>query len=192
MYETHVTVTGVVATPPRALILDDSLRITSFRLASTSRKRARDGSWSDGHTTWLTVTCWRGLAANVADSVQKRDRVVVHGRLRARDWRAADGSTRTSVEVDADAVGHDLSFGTATFVRTPRAEPVEPPGRADADALAQQVELDAAEIELRADEEDLDELVESVGGDAPGGAEGTGEGVGDAAGTASPELAAVP
>ncbi len=161
MYETYVTVTGVVATQPRVVILDDSLRITSFRLASTSRRRDRDGNWSDGHTTWLTVTCWRALAANVAESVDKKDRVVVHGRLRTRDWTSAEGQQRTTIEVEADAVGHDLSFGTAAFTRAHRVEPVEPPGRADAEDLVRQVELDAAE-------EDLADLVDGdLGGGEP-------------------------
>jgi single-strand DNA-binding protein len=117
VYETYVTVTGVVASDPRDVQLDDGRRIVSFRLASTSRRRDRAGEWTDGPTTWLTVTCWRGLAANVAESVGKGDRVIVHGRLRSREWTAADGAARTTLEVEADSLGHDLSFGVSTFRR---------------------------------------------------------------------------
>lgn len=159
MYETNVTVTGVVATDPRAVVLDETLRITNFRLASTSRRRDRSGQWVDGHTTWFTVTCWRGLAANVADSIGKKDRVVVRGRLRSQDWTAQDGTQRSTLEIEADAVGHDLSFGTSTFTRTRRVEPVEQAGRAEADELAHQVQLETVD--------DLDELVDPD--DEPGG-----------------------
>lgn len=145
MYETHVTVTGVVASDPRVVQLHDGLRITSFRLASTTRRRGHDGDWVDGTTTWLTVTCWRGLAANVAESVLKKDRVVVRGRLRSREWTAVDGGKRTGVEVDADSVGHDLSFGTSVFTRVRRAEPVENAGRAEADERVRRGEPDAAQ-----------------------------------------------
>ncbi len=155
MYETYVTVTGVVATDPRAVILDETLRITNFRLASTSRRRDRSGQWVDGQTTWFTVTCWRGLAANVAESIGKKDRVVVHGRLRSQDWTAQDGTQRTSLEIEADAVGHDLSFGTSTYTRVRRAEPVEQAGRAEADELAREVELEPAD--------DLDDLTDPEG-----------------------------
>jgi single-strand DNA-binding protein len=142
VYETTVTVTGVVATDPRAVVVDETLPITSFRLASTPRRRDRNGNWTDGETSWLTVTCWRGLARNVASSVGKRDRVVVHGRLRVREWTSPEGVTRTTVEVDADAVGHDLSWGTAQFTRARRVEVMESAGRAEAEDLVRSIELE--------------------------------------------------
>jgi single-strand DNA-binding protein len=141
--ETYVTVSGVVASDPRAMVLDNSVRITSFRLASTPRRRDRAGQWVDGDTTWLNVTCWRNLAANAAASIHKRDRVVVHGRLRVRSYTTAEGVERLAVEVEADAVGHDLAFGTSEFARVRRAEPVAQPGRAEADELVREAELEA-------------------------------------------------
>lgn len=50
-------------------------------------------------------------------SVQKGQRVVVTGRLRIRDWEA-DEKKGTSVEVDAEAMGHDLSWGSSVFTRS--------------------------------------------------------------------------
>lgn len=143
MNETYVTVSGVVASEPRAMVLDNSVRITSFRLASTSRRRDRAGQWVDGETTWLNVTCWRNLAANAALSIQKRDRVIVHGRLRVRPYTTAEGLERLAVEVEADSVGHDMAFGTSVYTRVRRAEPVAQPGRAEADQLVREAELAA-------------------------------------------------
>lgn len=117
MNETQVAVTGIVASDLRVISRDDGLRLTSFRLASTPRRRGPDGEWTDGDTTWMTVTCWRTLATNVADSVARRDRVVVRGRLRSREWEAPDGARRSEIEIDADSVGHDLRFGTSVFSR---------------------------------------------------------------------------
>jgi len=112
-----ITLTGVVATTPRSLRTAEGLAITSFRLASAQRRRDRaTGTWSDGETNWYTVTCFRALAENAAVSVGKGERVVVSGRLRVRPWESGEKSG-TSVEVDADAVGHDLAWGRSTFTR---------------------------------------------------------------------------
>jgi single-strand DNA-binding protein len=54
---------------------------------------------------------------NTAASINKGDRVVVAGRLRIREWQAGDKSG-TNIEVDADALGHDLSWGSTVFSRS--------------------------------------------------------------------------
>ncbi len=136
MNETSLTVCGNVATTPRHVQTDEGLSITSFRIASTARKFDRGSQrWVDGETTFLTVTCFRGLADNVAASLDKGQRVIVNGRLRVKPW-TRDGKTGTNVEIDAWSVGHDLSFGTATFNRIVRIDKADQPGRAAADALA--------------------------------------------------------
>lgn len=112
-----ITLTGIIATDPRALVTQSGLSITSFRLASTQRRYDRvKGEWLDGETNWYTVTAFRQLAENVLGSLRKGQRVVVTGRLRIRSWESGDRSGMT-VEVDADAIGHDLTWGTSTFER---------------------------------------------------------------------------
>jgi single-strand DNA-binding protein len=112
-----ITLTGVVATIPRALTTQEGLAITSFRLASSQRRfdRAQE-KWVDGDTNWYTITTFRQLAANAAVSVKKGERIVVTGRLRIRDWENGDRAG-TNIEVDADALGHDLAWGTGAFSR---------------------------------------------------------------------------
>ena len=39
------------------------------------------------------------------------------GRLRVRDWDNGERAG-TSVEIEAETVGHDLMWGSSTFVRT--------------------------------------------------------------------------
>lgn len=113
-----LTVIGFVATPPSVKTVAGDLAITSFRIASNQRRfdRAR-GKFIDASTNWYTVTAFRQLAVNVGASVVKGDRVVVSGRLRVRDWETADNKKGTSVEIEADAVGHDLAWGTTAFTR---------------------------------------------------------------------------
>jgi single-strand DNA-binding protein len=54
---------------------------------------------------------------NVVGSVNKGQRVVVSGKLRVRDWESGDRAG-TTVEIDADALGHDLAWGTSVFTRS--------------------------------------------------------------------------
>ena len=113
-----VTAAGTVATTPRHVQTDEGLDITSFRLAS-NRRRYDDElqQWVDVDTNWYTVVAFRALAANAEKSLRKGDRVVVSGRVRIRDWEHDSGSG-TSVEVEADALGHDLLWGTTTYTRS--------------------------------------------------------------------------
>ncbi|CBG72947.1 MULTISPECIES: single-stranded DNA-binding protein [Streptomyces] len=121
MNETMVCVVGNVATQPvcRELSTGSSAR---FRLAVTSRYWDREkNEWTDGHTNFFTVWARRTLAANVASSVSLGDPVVVQGRLKVRTEQR-DGQSWASADVDAVAIGHDLSRGTSAFRRTPRGE----------------------------------------------------------------------
>lgn len=113
-----ITLTGLVATVPRHIITGEGLSITSFRLASAQRRFDRGTSrWIDGDTNWYTVTTFRQLAVNSATSISKGQRVVVAGRLRIREWDSGQ-KTGTTVDVEADAIGHDLAWGTTSFTRS--------------------------------------------------------------------------
>ena len=113
-----LSVTGLVATTPRHLVTQDGLPITSFRLASSQRRFDRNqNKWIDGETNWYTVTGFRQLAINASTSVSKGDRILVTGKLRVRDWDNGERAG-TSVEIEAESIGHDLSWGSAVFTRT--------------------------------------------------------------------------
>lgn len=128
----QIAVTGLVATTPRHLVTQDGLPITSFRIASSQRRFDRaTNRWVDGETNWYTITAFRQLAINTAASVNKGDRIIVVGKLRVRDW---DNGERvgTSVEVEAESIGHDLIWGNSVFtrnvlVRDAEDTPEEPP-----------------------------------------------------------------
>ena len=128
-----LSVAGLVATTPRHLVTQDGLPITSFRLASSQRRFDRNqNKWIDGETNWFTVTAFRQLAIISADSISKGDRVVTVGKLRVRDWDNGERAG-TSVEIEAESLGHDLTWGNSVFTRTvlvreadPEDEPSEP------------------------------------------------------------------
>lgn len=113
-----ITITGLVATVPRHILTSEGLSITSFRVASAQRRFDRSQErWIDGDTNWYSVVSFRQLALNCATSVLKGQRVLVTGRLRIREW---DNGERvgTTVEIEAESIGHDLLWGTASFSRS--------------------------------------------------------------------------
>ncbi|MFI6035346.1 single-stranded DNA-binding protein [Streptomyces sp. NPDC051315] len=122
MNETMVCAVGNVATQPvyRELPGGASVR---FRLAVTSRYWDREkNTWTDGHTNFFTVWANRQLAANAVASLNVGDPVMVQGRLKVRT-EVREGQNRTSADIDAVAIGHDLARGTSAFRRTARTEP---------------------------------------------------------------------
>jgi single-strand DNA-binding protein len=113
-----ITITGLIATTPRHVVTSEGLPITSFRLASSQRRFDKTAEkWVDASTNWYTITSFRQLAINAVPSLGKGDRIVVTGRVRVRDWQT-DDRTGTTVEIEAETIGHDLFWGTAQFTRT--------------------------------------------------------------------------
>ncbi len=108
--DTQVTVVGNLVADPRLATTSTGHLVTSFRIASTPRRFDRgSGEWRDGETLYANVTCWRGLAENVASSLHKGQSAIVVGRLSVRPYETKDGEKRQSVDIDAIAVGPDLS-----------------------------------------------------------------------------------
>lgn len=121
-----ITIAGLVATTPRYLVTQDGLPIVSFRLAAAHRRFDRStGQWVDGETNWFTVTAFNQLATNAAGSINKGERIFAYGKLRVRDWDNGERAG-TSVEVEAEAIGHDLTWGTSVFTRTVLVREPEP------------------------------------------------------------------
>ncbi|MFP3991420.1 single-stranded DNA-binding protein [Streptomyces sp. E11-3] len=121
MSETMVTVVGNVASQP--IYQEKSTGgVTRFRIAVTARRFDRvQQAWKDAGTSFFTVWARRTLAANVASCVTVGEPVLVQGRLRLREGELEDRRWM-SADIDAMAVGHDLSRGTAAFRRMSRTE----------------------------------------------------------------------
>lgn len=111
-----ITVTGIVGTEPTEANVSNT-KICNFRLASGLRRfDKQSGTWTDYGTNWYSVASYRYLADNTLKSLHKGDHVIVTGRLRVRDWANGD-KKGTAVDIDADAIGHDLGWGTTRYER---------------------------------------------------------------------------
>jgi single-strand DNA-binding protein len=112
-------------------------------MAASHRRFDRTANkWVDGETNWFTVTAFRQLAINSAGSISKGERVLVAGKLRVRDWDNGERAG-TSVEVEAEALGHDLTWGTAVFTRTVLVREPDPTDDSDSESESEE-ELVAA------------------------------------------------
>jgi single-strand DNA-binding protein len=113
-YDT-ITLTGLVATEPHQTGTSGNFPVAGFRLLSFQSHfdRAKN-AWVDDDPNWYDVSAFRRLAVNVLASVSKGHRVIVTGRLRIRDWEAS-GRSGTNIDVNADSVGHDLSWGRTSY-----------------------------------------------------------------------------
>ena len=123
MNESFVTVVGNVVSDPISRPTKVGRPFASLRIASTTRRwDPEKRTFVDGSTNFLNVVAFNALAANVMTSVKKGHPVVVYGRLRVNQWETEKGEPRTSAEIDAYTIGHDLSRGHVEFTRLRRTQ----------------------------------------------------------------------
>jgi single-strand DNA-binding protein len=116
----NVTIVGNLTRDPELRFTPAGAPVTTFGVAVNRRWQNRDSQQWEESTSFFNVTCWRDLAQNVSESLEKGARVVVTGRLEQRSWETNDGERRSVVEIVADEVGPSLRWATAEVSRTDR------------------------------------------------------------------------
>jgi single-strand DNA-binding protein len=143
MNDTTITLTGWLGNDVTRREAN-GVPVAKFRVATTPRRyNRRTDQWTNGDTQWYSVTAWRQLADNCAESLRRGDPVVIHGRLSAETWTNKAGIEVTSMEIEASFVGHDLGRGVSSFTRNPR--PVTEDATAQADGQAEE-QSEAAQV----------------------------------------------
>lgn len=113
-----VTLVGFVAQDPTIRNTQTGKLLTKVRVGVAPRYRDNaTGQWRDSEVSYYNVSCWSRLADHVRASLHKGDPVIVKGRLRTSTFEDKSGQVRTSIEITADTVGHDLSRGPANYMR---------------------------------------------------------------------------
>ena len=137
MNDTLVTLQGYLGGEVR-LHESGETPVAHFRVGSTPRwVDRRTGQWVDGTTVWYSVTAWRGLARNCADSLRRGDPVAVYGRLTTRSYVNNNGVEVSDLEVTATFVGHDLNRGRSAFTKVQaRQQPQVTPEEVGTEAAA--------------------------------------------------------
>ena len=105
--------------------------VCSFSVAVNRRGR-RDNQGGQPEADFFRVTAWRALGENCSKFLSKGRKVAVTGSVRVSTYQAQDGTTRASLEVQADDVeflsprgeGEGASSGYAPAASAaPAAEP---------------------------------------------------------------------
>lgn len=124
MNETYVTIQGRLVADPTLRHTREGVPFAVFRLAHSARRPVRDkpGTFTDTATSYYDVSAFRSLGANIGSALHKGEPVTVFGRQRVNQFQRGDGSTGTSVQIEAFAVGHDLSYGTTAFSKVARGQ----------------------------------------------------------------------
>jgi single-strand DNA-binding protein len=118
--EAHFSVIGFVATQPRGGHTKAGSRTVSMRVGWTPRSFDRStGEWGDQPSSFITVQCYKKVAEHAAVCLRRGDPILVRGTLRVREYVDQNGLRRSSVEVIADSIGHDLSRGITVFSKAP-------------------------------------------------------------------------
>lgn len=117
--EPIITVIGNLTSDPDIKYVSSGTAVASFTVASTPRTYNKTtDEWEDGEPMFVRCSVWRDYAENVAESLSKGTRVVVHGRLQVRSYQRNDGSQGTSIEMQVDEVGPSLRYATATITKS--------------------------------------------------------------------------
>ncbi len=180
--ENQITLRGYVTVEPKIYrTTQTQTPVAEFRVGSTPRWPNRlTGEWEDGEPTYYSVKCWRSLALNIKASLHKGDQVLIRGKFITRTWVDNQQRPRIQVQIEADSVGHDLTFGYAIFTRGGRTARQADAGLAAGEMARSELGQDdqgAADGPPEEDAQRDDALAgalatesagESVGGDTPG------------------------
>ena len=115
-----VTLVGNITDDPELRFTPSGAAVANFTVAVNRRFKNNEGQWEDKLDGFFRCNCWRDMAENVAESLQKGSRVVVVGRLQQRSWDDPEGNRRSVVEVQVDEVGPSLRWASASIQKSQR------------------------------------------------------------------------
>lgn len=95
-----IIIVGNLGRDPELRYTPQGTPVCSFSVATNERRRDAAGEFQD-KTTWFRVTTWRRLAELAHQYLKKGSLVYIEGRLSLNEFTARDGTTRTSLEVQA-------------------------------------------------------------------------------------------
>src|SRR5918998_1631512 len=94
-----VTLVGNITDDPELRFTPAGAAVANFTIAVNRRQRTQSGQWEDKLDGFFRCNCWREMAENVAETLQKGTRVVLTGRLQQRSWEDQDGNKRSQFEI---------------------------------------------------------------------------------------------
>jgi single-strand DNA-binding protein len=125
MADATVTLIGNATRDPELKFTGTGTAIATIGMA-VSKRYQKNNEWVE-EVSFFNVTAWGQLGENVAASVEKGTRLIVHGELKQRSYETSEGEKRSVVEVNASSIGPDLRFAEASVTRNERSTGTEKP-----------------------------------------------------------------
>lgn len=91
-----VILTGRLGSDPEIRSTPSGVSVCSFTLAVGGKK--------EGQTTWYKISAWRQLGESCGRYLSSGKKCAVIGELQPHEYTAKDGTTRMSLDVQADEV----------------------------------------------------------------------------------------
>lgn len=131
----EITIVGNLTRDPELRFTATGRAVANFGVAENRKWKDKDDAWQEQTTFW-NCQAWGELGENFAQSLPKGARVIVKGRVEAREYTVpdADGEDqkRTSWEVTVYSGGPDLNYATAAITKIERrTESSDAPGKED-------------------------------------------------------------
>tara|TARA_Y100000590_G_scaffold259805_3_gene291845 strand:- start:244 stop:666 length:423 start_codon:yes stop_codon:yes gene_type:complete len=114
-FDNTLTIVGNVVREPELKFLNSGIALLRFSIADNQKKANGE---EEAH--FFDCVAWRELAENLAESINKGQRVIVHGKLKQDRWDTPEGDKRSKVEITVETAGHCLKFQTATAQKAQR------------------------------------------------------------------------
>ena len=115
-----ITLVGNITDDPELRFTPSGSAVANFTIAVNRRWKDQSGQWQDKLDGFFKCNCWREMAENTAESLQKGMRVMVVGRLQQRSWDDQEGNKRSAFEIQVDEVGPSLRWATASVTKSSR------------------------------------------------------------------------
>lgn len=115
-----LTIAGNLTSDPEVRQDRNGKSVCRIRIASTSRRFNKDTKeYEDGPVNYISCVAFGAMADNIASTLSKGMRVVVHGELKQDDWTDKEsGVAKTDKSVLIDDIGPSLMF--AAYIRADR------------------------------------------------------------------------
>lgn len=97
----HVSFAGKVQKVSEIRQTKDGSKVCTVSLyQSYPKQKSSSGEVSEWHSDWVDVECW-GQTAEVAQNLEKKQEVIVEGRLKYNSWIDKEGNKRNGLKISA-------------------------------------------------------------------------------------------
>lgn len=98
-----VILVGNLGQDPEIKYSSQGTAIANFNIATTERRKDKDGNWVD-HTEWHRIVAFGTLAQNCGQYLKKGRQVYVEGSIASRQYKDKNGNEKTVFEIRASNI----------------------------------------------------------------------------------------